>query len=175
MFFNLPTSQFTPHGSDKKRFLNLIYCITSTAFGMANNLQIAKLNAIMAKEVTRTESLVDISQLHKNHLHSLDIQMNNSASMLTVFVKYNPADASQALTGMLMHVNEVQTKIEDCLDQAQVHRLSHKIFLNDVLEIIKANIDATAKINGYLSFVTQTADLFQIPLSYVYQPGNQIV
>ncbi len=44
-----------------------------------------------------------------------------------------------------MHVNEVQTKIEDCLDQAQLHRLSHKIFSNDILETIKANIDATAK------------------------------
>jgi hypothetical protein len=47
--------------------------------------------------------------------------MNNSANILTDFVKYNPAVASQALTGMLMHANEVQTKIEDCLDQAQVH------------------------------------------------------
>ena len=74
-----------------------------------------------------------------------------------------------------MHVNEVQTKIEDCLDQAQLHRLSHKIFSNDVLESIKANIDATAKRNGFLSFVTQTTDLFQIPLSYVYQPGNKTV
>jgi hypothetical protein len=89
----------------------------------------------MAKEVARTDMLVDISQLHENHLHSLDIQMNNSASILTDFVRYNPAVASQALTGMLMHVNEVQTKIEDCLDQAQLNRLSHKIFSNDVLEI----------------------------------------
>ncbi len=141
-----------------KRFLNLIFGITATAFGIANNLQIAKLNSIMAKEVARTDMLVDITQLHENHLHSLDIQMNNSANILTDFVKFNPAVASQALTGMLMHVNEVQTKIEDCLDQAQLHRLSHKIFTNDVLESIKANIDATAKRNGFLSFVTQTTD-----------------
>ncbi len=103
MILNLPTSQFSPHGSDKKRFLNLIFGITATAFGIANNLQIAKLNSIMAKEVARTDMLVDISQLHENHLHSLDIQMNNSASILTDFVKFNPAVASQALTGMLMH------------------------------------------------------------------------
>jgi hypothetical protein len=42
----------------------------------------------MAKEVARTDMLVDISQLHENHLHSLDIQMNNSASILTDFVRY---------------------------------------------------------------------------------------
>ena len=61
MILNLPTSQFSPHGSDKKRFLNLIFGITATAFGIANNLQIAKLNSIMAKEVARTDMLVDIS------------------------------------------------------------------------------------------------------------------
>ena len=36
MILNLPTSQFSPHGSDKKRFLNLIFGITATAFGIAN-------------------------------------------------------------------------------------------------------------------------------------------
>jgi len=51
MFLNLPTSQFSPHGSDKKRFLNLVFGITAAAFGIANNLQIAKLNSIMANEV----------------------------------------------------------------------------------------------------------------------------
>jgi hypothetical protein len=40
-----------------------------------------------------------------------------------------------------MHVNEEQTKLEDCLDQAQLHRLSHRIFPNSVYESIKANID----------------------------------
>jgi len=54
-------------------------------------------------------------------------------------------------------------------------RLSHKILCNDVLETIKAYIDATAKPNGFLYFVTQTNDLFQIPLSYVYQQGNKSV
>jgi hypothetical protein len=70
----------------------------------------------------------------------------------------------------LMHVNEVQTKLEDCLDQAQIHRLSHKIFPNSIYESIKANIDIVSKCNGYISFVKHTTDLFQIPLSYVYQP-----
>ena len=175
MILNLPTSKFSPHGSEKKRFLDLIFGITGTVFGIANAYQISKLNAQMAKLNTRTDMLVDITQLHENHLHALDIQMNNSANILTDFVKYNPAVASQALTGMLMHVEQVQTQIEDGLDQAQVHRLSHKLFPNDVLESIKSNIDITASKNNYISFVKQTTDLFQIPLSYVYQPGNETV
>ena len=175
MILNLPTSSFSPHGSEKKRFLNLIFGITATAFGISNGLQISKLNAQMATLNARTDMLVDITQLHENHLRSLDVQMNNTANILTDFVKYNPAVASQALTGMLMTLQNVQNRIEDGLDQAQVHRLSHKLFTNDVLESIKANIEVTATKNNLISFVKQTTDLFQIPLSYVYQPGNETV
>jgi hypothetical protein len=88
--------------------LNLVFGITATAFRITNNLQIAKQNAQMAKEVARTNMLVDITQLHENHLYTLDIQMDSSVNALTDFVKYNPAVASQALTGMLLHVNEVE-------------------------------------------------------------------
>ena len=42
--------------------------------------------------------------------------MNNTADTLNNFVKYNPAVASQALTGMLMTV-QCSNRIEDGLDQ----------------------------------------------------------
>ena len=117
MILNLPTSNFSPYGSEKKQFLNLIFGIAGTAFGISNTIQISKLNAPMAKVNTCTDMLVDIAQLHENHLHSLDIQVNNSAKSLTDFV--TSAVASQAITSMLMQVNEIQTRIEDGLDQAQ--------------------------------------------------------
>ena len=44
-----------------------------------------------------------------------------------------------------------------------------------MLETIKANIDEVATRSGFLSFVEHVTDLFQIPLSYVYQPGNETV
>ena len=124
----------------------------------------------MAKINTPQDMLVDISQLNENHLYAIDIKMNQSTTIMTEFVKYRPAVASQSITGMLMHVQNDQTRIEHGLDQ--LHRLSHKIFLNDMLEAIKANIDEVAQKNGFLSFVNHVTDLFQIPLSYVYQPGN---
>ena len=57
MILNLPTSKFSPHGSEKKRFLNLIFGITATAFGIGNTLQISKLNGQMAKLNTRQDML----------------------------------------------------------------------------------------------------------------------
>jgi len=42
-------------------FLYQLFLITTTASRIANNLQIAKLNSLMTKEVARTDMLVDIS------------------------------------------------------------------------------------------------------------------
>ena len=100
MISNLPISKFLPHGSDQKRFLNLIFGIRATALGISNTIQVSKLHAQMAKMNTRQDILVDISQLHENHLHTLDIQMNNTATVMTDFIKFSPAVASQSLTGM---------------------------------------------------------------------------
>ncbi len=38
--------------------------------------------------------LVDVSQLHENHLYKLDNQIKITGTILTKFVKYNPAMAS---------------------------------------------------------------------------------
>jgi len=175
MLLNLPSAMYSPSHSEKKRFLDLIFGIVGTAFGIANSVEIAKINTIIAKEIHRTDMLVDVVQLHGNHLHSLDVQINNSATALSAFVELNPAAFAQGLNHMIWKVTDVQTRLESAFEQAQLHRLSPQLFTNDVLESIKANIDETAERNGYISFVKHTTDLFQIPMSYVYQPGNQTI
>jgi hypothetical protein len=72
-------------------------------------------------------------------------------------------------------LHTVQIDIENGLEQAQLQRLSHSLFSNDVLGKVKEKIDQTAKDNGYTSVISKTTDLFQIPLSYVYQPGNKTI
>ena len=43
----------------------------------------------MAKTNARLDMLVDIYQLHENHLYDLDIKMNHSTAVMTEFVKYS--------------------------------------------------------------------------------------
>jgi hypothetical protein len=71
---------------------------------------------------------------------------------------------------MFKHVLKMALIKPNCTDF-----LTTFFFPNDVLETIKANIDEVATKNGFLSFVEHVTDLFQIPLSYVYQPGNETV
>jgi len=41
---NLPAARFTPYGSRKKRFLDLLFGIAGTAFGVANRIEITRIN-----------------------------------------------------------------------------------------------------------------------------------
>jgi hypothetical protein len=163
------------YGSRKKRFLDLLFGIAGTAFGIANSVQIAKINTLLGSEIHRVDMMVDVQQLHENHLHSIDLQMINISEILSDFVAYNPAAISAFLNTMTSQLRNILDKASDALEQAQVHRLSHKIFSNDVLVTIKEYIDKVAKKNNYISFIKHTSDLFQIETSYVYQPANHTV
>jgi hypothetical protein len=48
-------------------------------------------------------------------------------------------------------------------------------FPHDVLLKIKQKIDQTAQENGFISYVSKVTDLFQISLSYAYQPNNKTI
>lgn len=94
MVANLPSAQLTPYGSRKKRFLDLLFGIVGMAFGVSNKIEKRRINSIIAKNIHRTNMLVDVSQLHENHLYKLDNQIKITGTILTKFVKYNPAMAS---------------------------------------------------------------------------------
>ena len=155
MILNLPSAEFSPYGSKKKRFSDLIFGIVSTTFGVTNRIKIAKINAIIAKNRHRTDMMVDI--------------------VLTDFTQFSPAVASHYLINYLITLMTIQYDVEDGLERAQFQRFLHEVFPNDVLEAIKVKANQTAKDHGFISFISKTTDLFSIPLSYIYQPGNETI
>ena len=173
MLQNLPEAPFTPYGSRKKRFLDLLFGIAGTAFGVANRIEITRINSIIAKNIHRTDMMVDIQQLHENHLYKLDNMIKNVGQVVTDFIKFSPAVASAYLDNMIESMHYTVSTIASALEQAQNQKLSHLLFPNDILKRIKNKIDATALANGYISYVNKVTDLFQIPLSYVWQPNNK--
>jgi len=119
--------------------------------------------------------MVDISQLHENHLYKLDNMIKNVGQVVSDFVKFSAAVASAYLDNMIESMHHTVSTIASGLEQAQNQKLSHILFPNDVLKKIKQKIDQTAKGNDYISYVTKVTDLFQIPLSYVYQPNYKTI
>jgi len=101
MLKNLPEAPFTPYGSRNKRFLELLFGIVGMTFGVSNQIQIARINTIIAKNIHRTDMLVDISQLHKNHLYNTDNMIKNVGQVVSDLVKFSAAVASSYLENMI--------------------------------------------------------------------------
>ena len=168
---NLPKNGITEYHR-KKRFLGIIFGIAGTAFGVANSIAINNINSLIAKEITRTDLLVDITQLHSNHLHNIDTQLQNVDTIIREFISFNPSLVVASSQTMMAHLLDVQLKVSNAVSQAQLHRLSALTFSHKVLQSIKNYIDDLAADKNYISFVTHISDLYQLEASFVYNPTN---
>jgi hypothetical protein len=89
MLKNPPEAPFTPYGLRKKRFLDLLFGIVGTAFGVFNPIELARINTIIAKNIHRTDMMVDIQ--HENHLYILDNMIKNLGQVVSDFVRFSAA------------------------------------------------------------------------------------
>jgi len=137
MLKNLLEAPFTPNGSRKKRFLDILFGIVGTAFGVSNRIELARINTIIAKNIQRTDMMVDISQLHENHLYKFDNMIKNVGQVVSNFVEFSAAVASSYLDNMIESMHYTVSTIASGLEQAQNQKLSHLLFPNDVLKKIK--------------------------------------
>ena len=168
---NLPNNGVSEYHR-KKRFFDILFGLTGTAFGIANSIAIANINTQIAKNIHRTDLLIDISQIHENHLHNIDDQIINIDTTLREFIQFNPSYVTSTASTMMFQAVDVYNRISNAVSQAQLHRLSPLTFSHSVLKTIKTHIDLFALDKNYVSFVTHISDLYQLEASFVYQPNN---
>ena len=142
--------------------------IASTAFGIANSIAISHINAQLSKEMHCTDMLVDVTQLHENHLHNIDLQLQNVNSLLTDMLHFHPSMVQTFLSAMTCELHDVFSKVEQTVAAAQLHRLTPLLLKHDVLLAIKTYIDTTATKHKYISFIAHITDLYQIKASFVF-------
>ena len=163
----------------RKRFIGIltavgaIFGIAGTAFGVANAVTLNEINTKLAEQSQKTELLVDIQQIHANHLHEIDDAMNSINSTLFEMVQFNPAYVTASAATMMTKITDIYTKVANAVSQAQLNRLSPLIFPNDVLKNVKTHIDQFAEKRELKSFVNHISDLYQLEASFVYQPNNK--
>jgi hypothetical protein len=120
MLKNLPEAPFTPYGSRKKHFLDLLFGIVGTAFGVSNRIELARINTIIAKNINRTDMMVDIQQLHESHLYKLNNMIKNVGQVVSNFVKFSAAVASLYLDNMIESMYYTVSTTASGLEQAQI-------------------------------------------------------
>ena len=129
---NLPQSAITLYHR-KKRFFDILFGLSGTLFGIANSIAISNINNQIATEKARTDLLVDITQIHEDHLHNIDHQLFNIRSTLEDFVNFNPSIITATAQTMMLRMQEIVKRIENAVSQAQLHRLSPLTLSNEVL------------------------------------------
>ena len=72
--------------------------------------------------------LVDVSQLHENHLYKLDTMVKHTGETLSEFIKFSAAAAYSFLDNMMSSFHNVIDTIEKGLEQAQNQKLSFTLF-----------------------------------------------
>ena len=103
---NLPTHDISQYHR-KKLFFDILFGLTGTVFGIANSIAIASINTKIAKNIKRTDLLVDISQIHDNHLKNIDDQIHNIAGTLRDFVTYSPTMVSSVANTMSAQILKI--------------------------------------------------------------------
>ena len=77
--------------------------------------------------------LVDVTQLHKNHLHNIHLQLLNVESIVTDMLTYHPSMVQASLSAMADHLHDIYHKIEQTIAAAQLHRLTPLLWDHVVL------------------------------------------
>ena len=62
--------------------------------------------------------LVDVTQLHENHLHNIDLQLQNVESLVNDILTYHPSMVQASLSAMADQFHDVYHKIEQTVAAA---------------------------------------------------------
>jgi hypothetical protein len=143
---NMPLAP-SPSYHRRKRFLGVItaigaiFGIAGTAFGVANTVTLTDINTKLAEQKQTTDLLVDVQQIHENHLHQIDDAIKSIRDTLFDMVASHPSRVTSTSATMIVKSQDIYTKVASAISQAQLNRLSPLIFPNDVLLAVKTHID----------------------------------
>ena len=93
----------------------------------------------------QTDLLVEILQIHDNHLHEIDNTVKSINETLFEIIAAHPAFVTSITAAILTKIMDIYTKVASAISQAQLKWLSPLIFPNDVLVAVKNHIEKFAK------------------------------
>lgn len=160
----------------KKRFWDLIGSIIGVAANIYNHFQLNSINTSIESLDSRTDHLVDIDQMHENHLANLDMRLNLSMSLLDLAVAQAP---EKLVTNSLLSQHQIVRAMEtfvDTVHSAREGKLSKKLLPGKALVNIKKHIEQIAVEKNMVSPIQNARDLFKLPVSTLFnQEARELV
>jgi len=142
--------------------------ILRTILGLFNVGEQYQLSKRLAKNENDIKEIWKVAQNHSDHLYALDLQIDNVQKIFKDLESNNQAVISAVLGSFNDEIKDLAKTTQ--LAMAHMHKLNPDMFNSEVLEEVISHIQDLAHNKSMLAQTQRVADVFQLPLSYIYQP-----
>jgi hypothetical protein len=140
------------------------------AMSSFNAYRITELNTEISALKSKMDLLVDISDLHKAHLHHLEEKMDATNKLLADLLESNIWFTTKITNSVEKKFHYVVHHHENVVKSAQHHRLAPGALPHDILNEILNHTLSIARKRNMVCFVNYASDLFQVEVSHLYDP-----
>lgn len=155
-----------------KRFFDLFGAFTGTiALGMSfyNSHSINQINTQIKDLQGKHNQLVDLTNLHENHLKVLDQETTQINIYWGDFFAHNPSLIHQHMQHIINEFQNKLVKLQILLDSAIQGKMPSSILPDDALESIADHLQELAKKQKLDSAVRSSLDLLFMDASYIFE------
>jgi hypothetical protein len=127
-----------------------------------NTYRITELNSEISALKSKTDLLVDVSHLHKAHLHHLEEKTDATNKLLTDLLESNVWFTTKITDAVEKKFQSVVHHHKNVVKSAQHHQLAPGALPHDVLDKILNHTLSVARKRNMVSFINYALDLFQV-------------
>jgi len=170
----LPTKpNISPYQTKQKRFFGIAIATASMGVSLANRYSITKLESKMSQLTQKTDLLVKIEHINKNHFKHIDDRLDTIDTYMKQLINDDSAQVVKTCDYVEKHFQYANNIAKDVIASAMNHRLAPGAVHISALEAIISHTSEVAQKKGFITFLHSPADLYQVEVSSVYHPATQ--
>jgi hypothetical protein len=164
-----------PRQWDVASFVTATAALTLSTY---NTVQISKLETAIKTQKQKTDLLADIVHIHEQHLHQLDMMIDdigNEIAKLKVQAGFH-FSVDRAIAQVISDSNKLRAVVaifERVINSAFDQKLAPGALSVDVLDTIVHHIKDTAAKNKFHSFIHQPSDLYKLETSFIHRRSSK--
>ena len=158
----------------QKRFFGIAIGTAALGFAAANRFSITKQEAQIATLNKKTDFLVKIEHLNADHLKHIDDRQTEVERLMSEIYHDNTMHLSRTCSYAEHHFEQTTRMTAELIDSAMRHRLAPGAIHVKAMRQMVQHTKEVADKHGYINYVNNPSDLYQVEVSSVYHPDDKI-
>lgn len=149
--------------------------VLQSLFGIGTDEQTEKL-ANEANEAKKIQNkIIDLQEVHKEHLTILHKQTNELHTALSFLYNEHPSVFQSTVQEVVKHAKDTHSTFTHSLKQAMVNKISPTLFTAELLQNTFKHLAQLADDDEYNLLISRPRDLYRVPVSYLISADNQLM